>query len=113
MRPCCHIIGQPAESLALDQRRQANRPPGQSARRRHSRRDSFDHGLKRTALLPHDTNASTASPWRPLGVPLFRNLLFADVLSDVGTFMQSVGAAWLMVSLRAGPTYVALTQTAS
>jgi MFS family permease len=27
--------------------------------------------------------------------------------------MQSVGAAWLMVSLNAGPTYVALTQTAS
>jgi hypothetical protein len=27
--------------------------------------------------------------------------------------MQSVGAAWLMVSLGAGPMYVALTQTAS
>src|SRR5947207_3629512 len=27
--------------------------------------------------------------------------------------MQNVGAAWLMVSLRAGPMYVALTQTAS
>jgi MFS family permease len=35
------------------------------------------------------------------------------VVSDVGTFMQSVGAAWLMVSLNAGPMYVALTQTAS
>ena len=27
--------------------------------------------------------------------------------------MQGVGAAWLMVSLNAGPMYVALTQTAS
>ena len=27
--------------------------------------------------------------------------------------MQSVGAAWMMVSLHAGPLYVALTQTAS
>jgi MFS family permease len=44
---------------------------------------------------------------------MFRNLLIADVISDVGTFMQSVGAAWLMVSLNAGPIYVALTQTAS
>ena len=44
---------------------------------------------------------------------MFRNLLIADVVSDVGTFMQSVGAAWLMVSLNAGPMYVALTQTAS
>ena len=53
------------------------------------------------------------SLWRPLRTPLFRNLLLADVMSDVGTFMQSVGAAWLMVSLGAGPMYVALTQTAS
>src|SRR6202171_5706804 len=55
----------------------------------------------------------TPSLWRPLRTPLFRNLLIADVISDVGTFMQSVGAAWLMVSLGAGPMYVALTQTAS
>src|ERR1700732_3137923 len=31
----------------------------------------------------------------------------------MGAFMQTVGAAWLMVSLKAGPMYVALTQTAS
>jgi MFS family permease len=48
-----------------------------------------------------------------LRVPIFRHLLAADVVSDVGTFMQAVGAAWLMVSLHAGPVYVALTQTAS
>jgi MFS family permease len=56
----------------------------------------------------------TASPnlWRPLRVAVFRNLLVADVVSDVGAFMQNVGAAWLMVSLGAGPIYVALTQTA-
>ena len=51
--------------------------------------------------------------WRPLRVPTFRNLLVADVVSDIGTFMQNVGAAWLMVSLGAGPIYVALTQTAA
>ena len=45
--------------------------------------------------------------------PIFRNLLVASVVSDIGAFMQSVGAAWLMVSLKAGPMYVALTQTAS
>jgi MFS family permease len=50
---------------------------------------------------------------RPLRVPIFRNLLVADVVSDIGTFMQSVGAAWLMVSMGVGPIYVALTQTAS
>ena len=43
----------------------------------------------------------TASPnlWRPLRVTVFRSLLVADVISDVGAFMQNVGAAWLMVSL--------------
>lgn len=53
------------------------------------------------------------SLWSPLRSPTFRNLLIADVVSDMGTFMQSVGAAWLMVSLGGGPTFVALTQTAS
>ena len=46
-------------------------------------------------------------------MPTFRNLLAANVVSDIGAFMQGVGAAWLMVSLHAGPIYVALTQTAS
>jgi len=55
----------------------------------------------------------SSSLWRPLRVPTFRNLLLADVVSDIGTFMQNVGAAWLMVSLGAGPIYVALTQTAA
>lgn len=55
----------------------------------------------------------SSSLLRPLRISTFRNLLVADVVSDIGTFMQNVGAAWLMVSLRAGPIYVALTQTAA
>ena len=31
-----------------------------------------------------------ASLWRPLRSSTFRNLLIADVVSDVGTFMQSL-----------------------
>src|SRR5712664_3968653 len=53
------------------------------------------------------------STWRPLRLPVFRNLLVADLVSDMGTFMQGVGAAWLMVSQGAGSLLVALTQTAS
>jgi MFS family permease len=56
---------------------------------------------------------NASSPWRPLRAPLFRNLLAANVVSDMGAFMQTVGAAWLMVSLHGGPLYVALIQTAS
>jgi MFS family permease len=44
---------------------------------------------------------------------MFRNLLIADLASDIGTFMQSVGAAWLMVSLGASTVAIALTQTAA
>src|SRR5260370_20585168 len=53
------------------------------------------------------------STWRPLHLPIFRNLMVADLVSDIGTFMQGVGAAWLMVSQGAGPLLVALTQTVS
>ena len=54
-----------------------------------------------------------ASPWRPLRNPVFRNLIVANLVSDIGAFMQSVGAAWLMVALHAGPFQIALVQTAS
>ena len=63
--------------------------------------------------MPMSLTQEAPSLWRPLRTPIFRQLLVADVLSDVGTFMQGVGAAWLMVSLGAGPMYVALTQTAA
>ena len=59
--------------------------------------------------MPH----ASPSLWRPLRLPTFRNLLAANVVSDIGAFMQNVGAAWLMISFGAGPLYVALTQTAS
>jgi hypothetical protein len=52
--------------------------------------------------MPTSPQEATPSLWRPLGTPIFRDLLLADVASDVGTFMQGVGAAWLMVSLGAG-----------
>jgi len=65
--------------------------------------------------MPSAKNAPAASlsPWRPLRLPLFRNLLIADLASDIGTFMQSVGAAWLMTSLSSDPVHIALIQTAS
>src|SRR5580704_7986264 len=65
------------------------------------------------------SNAGVASPpaaanaWRPLRNRYFRSLLLADFTSDVGSFFQAVGAAWLMTSLTPSPFYVALIQTAS
>lgn len=55
----------------------------------------------------------STSPWRPLRIAILRNLLVADLVSDIGTFMQTVGAAWLMTTLTNNPTYIALIQTAS
>src|SRR5580698_8545078 len=57
--------------------------------------------------------ATSSSAWSPLRIPLFRNLLIADFVSDVGAFMQAVGAAWLMTSLSSSPLQIALIQTAS
>jgi MFS family permease len=51
--------------------------------------------------------------WSPLRSSVFRRILAASLVADLGSFMASVGAAWLMVSLQAGPLYVALTQTAA
>jgi MFS family permease len=59
------------------------------------------------------SNARVPDLLGPLRTPLFRHLIIADTVSDIGTFMQSVGSAWLMVSLSASPFFVALTQTAS
>src|ERR1700685_781655 len=65
--------------------------------------------------MPESANAPIApsSPWSPLRIPLFRNLLIADLVSDVGAFMQAVAAAWLMTSLSSSPLEIALIQTAS
>ena len=51
--------------------------------------------------------------WAPLSVPVFRALWLASTFSNIGTFMQDVGAAWLMTSLTISPVMVALMQTAT
>src|SRR5260370_39947926 len=62
--------------------------------------------------LARSEMSAPSSPWRPLSNRTFRNLLAADLISDIGAFMQSVGAAWLMTSLTDSPLYIALIQTA-
>jgi MFS family permease len=53
------------------------------------------------------------SAWSPLRQSLFRDLWIASVASNVGTWMQNVGATWLMASLTPSPLLVALMQTAT
>jgi MFS family permease len=53
-----------------------------------------------------------ASPWAPLGEPLFRSLWIASVISYTGTWMQNVGAGWLMTQMTMNPFMVGLVQAA-
>ena len=56
---------------------------------------------------------ASTSAWAPLRQPLFRALWIASVTSNIGTWMQNVGAAWLMTLLTPSPTVVALVQAAT
>lgn len=51
--------------------------------------------------------------WSPLRHSLFRAMWIASVASNIGTWMHTVGASWLMTTLAASPLLVALVQTAT
>ena len=53
------------------------------------------------------------SAWTPLGEPLFRSLWLAAVISYIGTWMQNVGAGWLMTQLTTSPLMVSLVTAAT
>ena len=53
------------------------------------------------------------SAWAPLGEPLFRSLWIAAVVSYTGTWMQNMGAGWLMTQLSTSPLVVSLVQAAA
>ena len=69
-----------------------------------------DNGDNRS---PNPTpKAKPASAWAPLRLfPIFRALWIAQFASNVGTWMQTVGAQWLLIDN--SPLLVALVQTAS
>ena len=68
------------------------------------------YGSSSSAPLP-------ATPKRellgPLQEPLYRNLWIAAVISYTGSWMQNVGAGWLMASLTMSPLMVGLVQAAN
>ena len=55
---------------------------------------------------------TTVSAWAPLSLQVFRMLWLAVLASDIGTWMQTVGAQWLLVDLPNAAAVVALVQTA-
>lgn len=54
-----------------------------------------------------------ANAWSPLRHRLFRAIWIASVVSNVGTWMHTVGASWLMTTIAPSPLLVALVQTAT
>jgi predicted MFS family arabinose efflux permease len=56
---------------------------------------------------------SARSALGPLRHPFFRALWLATLFSNIGTWVQSVGAAWLMTSLAPSADMVALVQAAT
>ncbi|MDW5598385.1 MFS transporter [Conexibacter stalactiti] len=63
------------------------------------------------------TTTSRAGPpesaWAPLRHPVFRAMWSAQFASNVGGWMQTVGAQWLMLSLTSSAAYLAFIQTAA
>lgn len=53
------------------------------------------------------------SAWSPFRHEVFRALWIAQFASNIGTWMQGVGAVWVMIQLKGGPALVALVQTAT
>ena len=57
-------------------------------------------------------STTTVSTWAPLRNGLFRAIWLAVLVSNVATWMQTVGAQWLLVGLPHASILVALVQTA-
>ena len=59
------------------------------------------------------TDGGQPSPWAPLRNRIYRYLFIAQFVSNIGTWMQSVGAQWFLVERHSSDVVVALVQTAS
>jgi MFS family permease len=63
---------------------------------------------------PSNPSPTPTAPdaWAALRRPVFRRLWVASLVSGLGTWMQTMGAGWLMAELTQSPAQVALVQAA-
>lgn len=59
------------------------------------------------------TAATPVSPWAPFSSPVYRALWIAQFVSNLGTWMQTVGAQWMLVGDPGAAVLVPLVQTAT
>jgi MFS family permease len=69
--------------------------------------------MKEKTPVPQNKTHPRQSIWQPLANKLFLAVWSATLVSNTGTWMNDLGAAWLMASTTASPVRVALVQTAT
>lgn len=65
------------------------------------------------SVTSSSTTVAAPSAWAPLHIATYRSLWLALLASNIGTWMQTVGAQWLLVEHSGTDTLVAVVQTAS
>jgi MFS family permease len=65
-----------------------------------------------TASPPDRGTEVPSGAWSPLRVAVFRSLWIAGLVSNVGTYMHTLAAAWAVTDLTTSPTLVSLVQAA-
>jgi predicted MFS family arabinose efflux permease len=66
-----------------------------------------------TSPAPADPQAARGSVFAPFAYPAFRAIWLANLASNLGSIIQSVGAAWLMTELTTSHQLVALVQASA
>lgn len=73
----------------------------------------MEPGVPPAKLPPMQDTPRPPGAWSPLAHPAFRSIWLASLASNLGSWMQNVGAAWLMTSLAPEPIFVSLVQAAA
>jgi MFS family permease len=73
-------------------------------------RETLRRGTRDPTVMNHA--GLPASTWAPLRITVFRWLWLASMVSNVGSWMQSVGAQWFLVHTSHAAILVSLVQTA-
>src|SRR5271163_2374450 len=63
-------------------------------------------------VMNHSHRLGNSSTWAPLRFSVFRWLWVASMVSNVGTYMQTVGAQWFLINAAHAAVLVSLVQTA-
>jgi MFS family permease len=100
-----------AEPAAGDSREPAGRPG--RARVSGTKRGSRGRQDGQLPAADGDAAADRVTAWSPFRHRLFAAMWTAQFVSNIGGWMQTVAAQWLMLTLTSSAVYVALVQTAA